>query len=162
MIQVKVSNSKKKIALVKTSASGDELLMDFPYQQAKEISMRIVRDQGIFIGVINLSLSQYEVNELVRKITKGYQRINEYLTAEPLVEPYFSRTYGKWVVKISNRSEKTRFLAVEAVDSFLSEIQATRNLVFQDQSTVVISETHFDDFVSKLNHVKEDILGGKL
>jgi hypothetical protein len=159
MIDVKLSKPKEKIALIHVQESGEAFSVTFPYQQSQEITNRVKKERGVFFGKISLALAQDEIEGLVQKITKAYDEIKSYLSTEFDIDPYFSKTNQKWVVKISNRIGNVRFLTTETVNGFLMELQKTKAIAFRDKTSVSLSDAKLEALMSQLVVVSEAVIG---
>jgi hypothetical protein len=158
MIDVRINKLKERIALVWIVAQEEKASITFHYRQAKEIINRILREKGVFSGKINEKMTVGECRDLAEKITKAHNTVNFYIATDIEVDDYFSKTYGKWVIKISNRFGKVRYLACETVNSFLTEVKITKIIAFQDQSSICLTDAQIAGFALKLCAARQRVI----
>jgi hypothetical protein len=158
MIDVRINKLKEKIALVLIESGQEVAVATFNYNQAKELINRILYQGGVFLGQINQKMTAQECDVVIERIMKAHNLINHHIIADVTVEPYLSKTYEKWVVKISNRVGQVRFLAAETVNGFLTELKLTKTLMYLDSTTAQLSDAQGAALTLKLFSARQKVV----
>lgn len=155
MIEVKLSLSRGKIALVYSVPAQKELAFSFSPRKSQDVIHQIFSEKGVKFNSIRIDLTLSECEELAKNIIRAKTQINMHRAGEITVESFFCNTKERWMIKFSNCFSKQRLLSPEICNSLIVELKRHKVLRFEDSTTVQLSPQQMEAFISKLNSTKE-------
>jgi hypothetical protein len=123
MIEVRVSKSRERIALIDKDANGSESSITFNYLQAQDYLNRILLEKGVFFGQISKPLTSPEIRDLGDKIARAQNRIKDYRATQAATSDTLgSASNPELKVQAPYRHQPLERLSHLGSDQFLQEV----------------------------------------